>query len=437
MRIIDLFGWSDFRSSNNWEIFDIRQAFGEECICYTETFFDGRYLYYGTERNNEGAHCKLLRYDTSSPFGNLSSWEMFDASVVAGERGSFISFGFDGRYLYLMPYYGGLKTVPKPFYICLRYDTKASFSDPLSWQKFDLRLLNTGLYGFVGAKVVNGALYIAPYQTCGKKKSCTFLRYKCADDFTDVNSWKTFDSINLNSEAKGYMGIESDGIYIYSSPCFNQNKDAVNSIMLRYDTRKEFVDMTSWETLDIAAVKNNSNLGGYHGSMAFDGKFIYYTPLYRPPKPDSIEDMHHGMFVRYNTQRSFLDPESWQVFDSRKVKYDACGYSGGGFDGRYIYACPVRCCSHNLHGRVLRYDTFAPFEKASSFEVKDLEKINPRLVYFDGVASYDGNFMYFAPASHHGLAVRFKSRTAIGKLVDSLCSQGSSLLNRSRNQHCY
>jgi hypothetical protein len=359
--ILATLSWSNFHWSRNWETFDIRDVFGAECICYTETVFDGRFIYYGTERTDEGAHCRLLRYDTHLRFRDRAAWEMFDATAVAGEAGSFISFGFDGRYLYLAPYYGGLKTEVRPFRICLRYDTTAPFSDPQSWQRFDLGLLNPGLYAFVGAKVVNGALYVAPYMTCGAAASCLFIRYSCCDDFTDRNSWQMFDSVTVHPEAKGYMGIESDGRYIYSAPCFNRNKEHTNSIMIRYDTHKEFREVASWEVIDIAVAKGNSLLGGYHGSMTFDGQFVYYTPLYRPPRPDVIENMHHGQFVRYDTQRAFTDSQSWQVFDSRKVRSDACGYSGAGFDGRYIYACPVRCCSPKMHGRVLRYDTWAPF----------------------------------------------------------------------------
>mgnify|MGYP003336570057 FL=1 len=54
------------------------------------------------------------------------------------------------------------------------------------------------------------------------------------------------------------------------------------------------------------------------------------------------------------------------------------GYFGAVGDGRYLYFCPVRDHQdrHSVHGRVLRYDTQAPFHSATAWAAYDAGHTN-------------------------------------------------------------
>ena len=56
---------------------------------------------------------------------------------------------------------------------------------------------------------------------------------------------------------------------------------------------------------------------------------------------------------------NFESAESWSTFDASAngVGDDPVGYSGGIFDGRYIYFAPFKDSNGQYHGEVLRYDT--------------------------------------------------------------------------------
>lgn len=402
-------GARDFSSSRSWESFDLVAAFGPDFTGYAESLFDGRYVYYGTERNDAGAHSHLLRFDTRKMFNDRLAWETFDASIVAGEKGSFVALAFDKRHVYFAPFLAGRNAEALPFRVCLRYDTSRRFDDLTAWERFDLGLADTDLYGFVGAKVVGNKLYIAPYYTGGDAPRSLFLCYHCDQPFDAPESWQMFDTTVLHPDAKGYTGIETDGRFIYSSPCYNRRTDRTNTMMVRYDLAGDFRQPSSWELFDLAAEKRNPMAGGYHGSMTFDGRHIYYMPLYAP-KPCDIANMHHGWITRFDTLRQFADVSAWEMFDTRTIGKGVCGYGGAGFDGRYVYCCPVRCCDTRLHGRVLRYDTRREFGSARAYEFVDLEKFDPRLVYFAGQVAFDGESLYFPAASNNGMMVRFRPR---------------------------
>ena len=67
----------------------------------------------------------------------------------------------------------------------------------------------------------------------------------------------------------------------------------------------------------------------------------------------------HGEVLRYDTTSNFESAESWSTFDASAngVGDDPVGYSGGIFDGRYIYFAPFKDSNGQYHGEVLRYDT--------------------------------------------------------------------------------
>src|SRR5688572_32232358 len=84
----------------------------------------------------------------------------------------------------------------------------------------------------------------------------------------------------------------------------------------------------------------------------FDGRYVYYVPWI-----DAAADSS-GKMVRYDTQAPFTATSSWEEFDTgpaAPVGISEEGFIGAVFDGRYVYYAPLHRTSTN--GRVVRYDT--------------------------------------------------------------------------------
>ncbi len=125
-----------FGDSGAWHIHDATTTPGIGPTGYKGGFFDGRYIYYTPFRGPmpEGAdhyHGTLLRYDTTGPFADTSSWSAADAGYTDGLHTTAYTAGAtDGRYLYAAPWRGDRDQGWMHGRI-LRYDTvgaDASFS---------------------------------------------------------------------------------------------------------------------------------------------------------------------------------------------------------------------------------------------------------------------------------------------------------------------
>ena len=138
------------------------------------------------------------------------------------------------------------------------------------------------------------------------------------------------------------VGAVFDGTFLYFC-------SYGHSLMIRYDTRRDFADASSWETcpLDVD--------GGYDGGF-FDGRYVYFCPWTRGARAG--RKIHHCHFLRYDTTTPFCDPQSWQTRDaSATAGLHSVGYNAGAFDGRFFYAAPLLDGEGDkFHGRVLRCD---------------------------------------------------------------------------------
>ncbi|MCK4343445.1 MAG: thrombospondin type 3 repeat-containing protein [Phycisphaerae bacterium] len=218
--------------------------------------------------------------------------------------------------------------------------------------------------------------------------------------FCDVSSWATYDpgDHGVGNDPDGYADAVFDGRYVYFAPNYNGSEDSGE--VLRYDTDGSFSGALSWTTFDAKAYPLEAN-GGY-GDAVFDGRYVYFVPA-----------LYHGEVLRYDTAGGFADLSSWETFDTMTHPVEAKGgYSGGVFDGRYIYFVPY----HNatiFHGEVLRYDTHGGFSNPLSWAMFDV-KVSPvgaKGGYNDAI--FDGRYVYFVPYSDswglvfHGEVLRY------------------------------
>lgn len=212
-----------------------------------------------------------------------------------------------------------------------------------------------------------------------------------ADPFPSASSWSTYDP-----GANG-VGIDPDG---FDGAVFDgrylyfvphNNGTQYHGEVLRYDTQAQFLSASSWTTYDPGANGVGTDPDGYSGG-AYDGRYIYFVPTYNGTQS-------HGEVLRYDTTAPFGVSTSWIAYDpgGNGVGSDPDGFVGAVYDGRFVYFVPY----HNgtsASGEVLRYDTTGVFNLASSWAsfIPTNNGVGTNLRGYCGGA-FDGRYVYFAP----------------------------------------
>ncbi len=134
---------------------------------------------------------------------------------------------------------------------------------------------------------------------------------------------------------------------------------------------------------------------GYTGGV-FDGRYVYFAPY-------NNQGGVFGQVLRYDTRKSFKDSQSWDTFDpgSFGVGADPDGYYGAMSDGRFVYFVPYYN-GLTQHGEVLRFDTRGDFKDSRSWSAVDANALgvgNAPRGFVGGVS--DGRYLYFTPY-HNG-----------------------------------
>ncbi len=331
----------DFYDSQSWEAHNARNTDGLNTVCYYGAAFDGRYVIFTPRDDSKGYHSRVLRYDTHKDFKSAASWEAHDAHLPHSHQGV----AFDGHHLYFCPGYDGDDGEPLNEGTLsgkvLRLDMRADFKDPASYRVFDTKALCDDAVCFDGGAFDGRYIYFVPLI------NGVVAQYDTKGDFSNAASWRTYDAKPLKMQMN--VGAVFDGRYLYFCSYTNSN-------MVRYDTQGDFGDDGSWQTFD-AANTDGLDTGGFDGGF-YDGRFVYFLPWTRQVKAEG-ESPYHCNFLRYDTQGSFDDPQSWAGHDASAVDgLKSLGYNGGAFDGRYFYGAPLYDGDGDkFHGKVLRYDT--------------------------------------------------------------------------------
>ncbi len=193
-----------FSAPAAWSTFDIKML-AAAAVGFVGARFDGRYLYlmpYVTTM--------MARYDTQAPFASPSSWSTFDLASVAATVPGFVGGAFDGRYLYFVPF---LDTAASGR--IMRYDTQASLTAAGSWTTFDTTTVTANAKGFCGAGYDGRYVYLVPFFSAQGVASGLVTRYDTQAVFTSTAAWSTFDVSTIDPQAKGFFGATFDGRHIY------------------------------------------------------------------------------------------------------------------------------------------------------------------------------------------------------------------------------
>ena len=389
-----------FTLASSWSAFDPgANGVGVNPSGYNGGAFDGRYMYFAPSKYSPSN--EVLRYDTTQTFDVASAWSSFDIQPSSG--GGYAGAVFDGRYIYLVPYYTYQNIGQGEFQ---RYDTTQTFRVASSWTTFDPGANGVGTLGkgYWGGFFDGRYIYFSP----GLDDDGEVMRYDTTLPFAAASSWNAFDpgANGVGFDPDGYKGVIGDGRYIYFVPYWN---GAVShGEILRYDSTGNFINASSWTTFNPSANGVGNIAKGFEYAVS-DGRYIYFVPSYSGVGTEA----YHGEVLRYDTTQLFNSLSAWAAFDPglNGVGFDPDGYNGGFFDGKYIYFIP----SYNgtaPHAEVMRYDTSQPFTNSGSWTTFDPASngVGSNARGFAGSVS-DGKYLYFIPdrnsSGAHGEFLRY------------------------------
>jgi hypothetical protein len=285
---------ASFAAATSWSTFDPRTV-NSAIAGFEGSTFDGRYVYFVPRPGTSVA----ARYDTRGSFTTGASWSSFDTTTLDARAAGFAGGVFDGRYVYLVPFYG-------PGYVdhgvAVRFDTtQPSFAASSAWASFDVTSLNPGAMGFNGAAFDGRFIYFVPNQNTGGAVGSTLARYDTRASFTAAASWSFFDTTSVDPNAKCFNNASFDGRYVYLVPVFPSGR------LLRYDTQGSLTAVSSWSALDMTTV--DPQAAGYYGAV-FDGRFLYLGPYALGSTPAG------GTVARFDAKTPPSMPELPEFFGS-------------------------------------------------------------------------------------------------------------------------
>jgi len=412
-----------FAHASSWSAFDPgANGVGTDPDGFAGATFDGRYVYFIPQLHDDAtASGEVLRYDTqcasSASFDDTVCWTTYDYSAHCTAPACTDPVGYNhgviaGQYLYLAP----SSRAGNNHGEVLRYNTTAPFTTALSWEAYDPGDNGVGSDpdGFAGAVYDGQYVYFVPYHN-GSFASGEVLRYNTAAPFNSAASWASFIPTNngVGSNLRGYCGGVFDGRYVYFAPYGNEI-DHPNGKVMRFDTQDAsgFSNAASWQVYDVRSQLGAS--GGYRGAI-FDGRFVYFVPHF-----DATATNLGGEVLRYDTQGSFSDSNAWATFDpgDNGLGTDLDGFNFAVFDGRFAYFVPYANGTTEYSGEALRYDTLQPFDTVSSWAAFDAgaNSVGSDPDGYSG-GTFDGRFVYFAPnyngTEYHGEVLRYDAANPI------------------------
>lgn len=384
--------------------------------------FDGRYVYFAPSANG-----LVVRVDTSSSadFTKTAAWSTFDTMTIPGLGASapraFAGAAFDGRFVYFVPHaataaFGG---------VVARYEVSGEFTSAAAWSTFDMSTLSAdggpSTKGFSGAVSDGRYLYFVPFQndagpygrvvrfdTTPVDAGVSLLPTLDAgldagpdtgapsvSTFALPNLWSTFDIASASSAALGFVGGAFDGTWVYFVPDDNGGPVNAGLSAVLARYRADASFAAASNWTSIDMTTMNGLAFGFSGG-AFDGRYLYFVP--------------HGRTValRYDTRAARIDGQTaWSAYDVSRQAPDAASvaYYGAAFDGRFVYLVP----SAAGFGTVVRYDTLGTFDADCAWSSLDLTQTNPAAAGYTG-AVFDGEFLYLLPHAN-GVVARFDART--------------------------
>ncbi|MBS0625614.1 MAG: hypothetical protein JSS32_06155 [Verrucomicrobia bacterium] len=405
-----------FGTSTSYSIFDMA-AVNANAVGYNGAVFDGRYIYYVPIANNSTLSGLVARYDTRLPFATGSSYSFFNTATQVSSLSVVFSGGvFDGRYVNFIP---GIDLFNTTYYsgVVTRYDVTKSFFDPSSYSIYDTSLQNSFSKGFGGAIFDGKYIYFVPQATSASFSGLV----------TRIDAYSGAQAIALSAYSAGnglaigtYSGaVAPNGSLLVpgsigigtTSPAFsvdvfgnvsasqvnasrttmNQQRAALSQGITQGGYGGGSVGTNKTMSINTTTVFDtgtiNQNSFGFTGGI-FDGRYVYLIPT------GNVLSTRSGQITRYDTASSFSGTSSYSFFDLTTVNSGASAYMGGTFDGRYVYFAPF--LQNSSASLITRYDTTLPFSSQGSYSFYNSANSGTLSFGFTG-ALFDGRYVYFVP----------------------------------------
>lgn len=260
-----------FDHSGSWTFFDLALELDSDCRGFVSGAFDGRYLYLApyqcswTQYNG-----RMVQYDTKKEFTNASSWKIFNSELKWPESRGFHGAISTKDYTYFIPY---VRENRDYHGFMVRHLRNTAFDDPQNWSFIDLTSIHPLANGFVGGGFDGRYLYLAPYFN-GIERHGIVLCADTTKNVLDPFNWKTFDLTTLHPDNRGFFGAVVHNDFVYMLPhC--KTEGIYHGRLVRYDRRLDFQDSKSWQTFDTSVTEPKSM--GYMG-CAIVGSDMYLAP---------------------------------------------------------------------------------------------------------------------------------------------------------------
>jgi hypothetical protein len=281
----------------------------------------------------------------------------------------------------------------------------------------------TGAVGYAFGCYDGGFIYPAPcYSDSDIKTHGLALRYNTRKLFTDINSWESYDLTNKHTKCVGFHGATKFGDYIYYAPLWeNFSNGTIGSYATRYHIGDAFNNVNSWEYYDLTNVHTNGK--GFVGVVA-DRNFVYFIPYGKAPGVSAFTWNPNT----YYTNGTIVIPTVPNGF-----RYECLGGGSSGVSEPNWNRLESGTTQDNgvdlwltqlyLHGTVLKYDPTGDFDAPASWETFDLQTLNLGLRGFH-LGCYDGmRYIYFCGFmseynTMHGKIVRYDTEGSFAS-VDS------------------
>lgn len=225
--------------------------------------------------------------------------------------------------------------------------------------------------------------------TCAAACKCPQGVWPCSPDACTANFKKYENWISYQLGTEGYVGSVFDRSTYLYLVPFRGDNGPQGTV-LRYNTKAVLNSAPSWESFDPSSNGLSAAARGFSGG-AFDGRYIYFAPNENASGPS-------GAVMRYDTTKNMAAVTSWELFDPSASGLGAAakGFNGAVFDGRFVYFVPAVNASGG-HNDVMRYDVTKPFASASSWELFNPKSAASTKKGYAG-AIYDGRYVYFIPS---------------------------------------
>lgn len=267
---------------------------------------DGNHVYLAPDYDGGAYHGYFIRI----PCANFvaGAVEVINLTGIDANYKGFVGVDTDGSYAYLSPNnngvdHGNFIRVP-----CSNFVAGAV-------EVIDLTVVNPNYKGFGGVSSDGNNVYLAPYGLGIGYGN--LVRVPCAS-FIGA-SVQAINMLAINSNLRKFVGIDSDGTYVYLSPFAT----GTNGLVVRAPCNSFVPGSLQFFQINDAQVDTRRFTG-----VVSDGTHVYLSPY-------AGASLSRGTIIRIDCNNFNINGREY--IKTEDINADFCGFWGIAHDGTYIY----------------------------------------------------------------------------------------------------